>query len=87
MARYHTSQIPAEEKPGEKPDSSGSGYIRHGEVDNPVNQIHVDDGVGGVQRHSDSTQHGECTETPQQNILNTTLEYERKLGTLFLGGM
>ena len=72
MTRYHANQEPAEENPGEKPDSSGSGYIRHGDADEPVNQIHEDDGVGGVQKHSDRKQEWKDTETPKQNILNAT---------------
>ena len=72
MTRYHARQKPTEEKPGENPDSSGSGYIPHSDVDYPVNQIHEDDGVGGLQKHSDTTYDGDNTETPQQNILNAT---------------
>ena len=70
MTQYHANQKPAEEKPGENPDCSGSRYIRHGEADKPVNQIHEDDGVGGVQKHSDRKHEGNETETPKQNILN-----------------
>ena len=72
MARYHAHQEPAEENPGEKPDSSGSGYIHHDKADEPMNQIHEDDGVGGVQKQSKSTRGSECTDTPYQNILNAT---------------
>ena len=79
MARYCARQKPTEEKPGENPNSTGSGYIRHGQADGTVHQIHEDDGVGGLQKRSHSTYNRNDAENPKQNILNTTAQKKKHL--------